>query len=363
MDAIMGTLRTTSINHPDGTLILPTIELTKRVIQQYIFNYTAGEWNPDNSYTWAPGSYVDFTPRRTDSRISYIWRVPHAWSNASHVISHWQFYVNNILYYRHSQSGVHIEDGNVMKYDVPSWGTSQGRIGYQIRSYANDNHECRLYTTYYWNGTGRAAQNCYGQLIIEEYENTDQPASWKPGGIQDPEPVFDFTSTVLNEVLNPTATLSYWTPSTTYTMTNFAGFGQGTGHGYTPTTNYILTVPNLPTHSQIRYKFYWHCVDSLDGETNYLNVDGVRYLTFTKVYNNTGSISLNLCESVTFVLNQQYSYSPWGGNGQQNGYFIVDTGWINHTAASAVFTHYFGADTAQTDEAMYITHANVQIRG
>lgn len=181
----MGTFRTTAIQHPDGTLVVPTYELQRRVVQQFISNYTAGEWNPDNNYAWAPGSYVDITPRRADSRISYIWRVPHAWSNATHVISHWTFYVNGVLYYRHSQSGVHIEDGNVMKWDVPSWGTTSGRIGYQIRSYANDNHECRIYCTYYWNGTGRAAQNCSGQLIVEEYVNTDEPAGWAPGGVLD----------------------------------------------------------------------------------------------------------------------------------------------------------------------------------
>jgi len=361
----MGTLRTTTIEHSDGTLIIPTVEMQRRVIQQYIANYTAGEWNPDNTYTWAPGSYCDFTPKRTDSRIAYIWRCPHAWSNDTHAISHWKFFVNGTLYYRHGQSGRHIEDGNVMKWDVPSWGKTQGRLGYQIRSYSNDSHETRLYTTYYWNGTGRAAQASHGQLIVEEYVNTDQAPGWLPGGIQDPEVNYTFLSTLVNEGVNPSATLNYWSPQTTYTMTNLGGFGQATAHGHTPSTWYNLTVPGLPTHQQARYTCYWHCVDSHDGETSYLDIDSSRYLQFTKTYNSAGAASLttNRLKTFSWTTNQQYSYSPWGGNSYQNGYFTIDTGWIPHTANSIQIGHYFGADQAATDEAMYISHAKLEIRG
>jgi hypothetical protein len=361
----MGTFRTNSIQHSDGSLILPVYELQRRVIQQFIANYTAGEWNPDNNYTWAPGSYVDITPRRSDSRICYIWRCPHAWSNATHAISHWTFYVNGTLFYRHGQSGVHIEDGNVIKWDVPSWGTTSGRIGYQIRSYSNDNHETRLYCTYYWNGTGRAAQNCYGQLIVEEYVNTDQPAGWILGGSQEPEVTWTFTSTIINEGLNPSVTINYWNPQTTFTMTNLGGFGQGTAHGYTPSTSFNLTVPGLATHQQIRYSCNWHCVDSPDNETSYLEIDNERYLQFTKIYNVAGasSITINNLAVFNWTTNQQYSYSPWGGNNHQNGYFTIDTGWISHTANTITIRHYFGADQAAADEAMYISHSKLEIRG
>jgi len=68
----MGTFRTTAIQHPDGTLVVPTYELQRRVVQQFISNYTAGEWNPHNNYPLAPGRYVDITPRSADSRISYL---------------------------------------------------------------------------------------------------------------------------------------------------------------------------------------------------------------------------------------------------------------------------------------------------
>lgn len=172
----MGTLTANAISTYDGSVVVPVRELSKRVIQRYLADYTGGEWNPDTNNNWAPGSYVDFTPKRADSTIHYMWRVPHAWSNASHAISHWRFYVNGNLYFWHGVSGVHIEDGCTLKWQVPSWGTTTGRIGYQIRSYANDNHEVRLYRTYYWEGT-TSTQNSYGQLIVEEYANTSLPAS------------------------------------------------------------------------------------------------------------------------------------------------------------------------------------------
>lgn len=171
----MGTLTTNAFKNTAGTVVVPIKELKGRVIQRYLADYTGGEWNPDATSNWVPGAWVDFTPLRADSRISYTWRCPHAWSNATHAISHWRFFVNGLLYYWHSTSGVHIEDGCTIKWDVPSWGTTAGRIGYQIRSYTNDNHEVRLYTTYYWDGTGRSAQNAKGQLIVEEYTGVSSP--------------------------------------------------------------------------------------------------------------------------------------------------------------------------------------------
>jgi hypothetical protein len=177
----MGTLIANQLGNTSSTVTVPVRELGARIIQRYENTYTGGEWNPDNNNNWAPGGFVDFTPKRADSRISYIWRIPHAWVAASHAISHWRFFVNGNLYFWHSTSGTHIEDGCVLKWDVPSWGTTSGRIGYQVRSYANDNHEVRLYTTYYWNGTGRSAQNARGQLIVEEYAGTSDATSIEGG--------------------------------------------------------------------------------------------------------------------------------------------------------------------------------------
>ena len=169
------TLTTNALQTTSGSFVVPVRELTARVIQRYVADYSSGEWNPDNTSNWVPGSYVDFTPQRSDSRITYTWRCPHAWSNSAQAISHWRFYVNGVLYYWHGVSGNHIEDGCVMKWDVPSWGTTSGRIGYQVRSYSNDNHETRLYRTYYWDG-GASTQNAKGQLIVEEYAGVSDAA-------------------------------------------------------------------------------------------------------------------------------------------------------------------------------------------
>jgi len=173
----MGVLTTKSLQPVSGANAYPVIELVNRVVQRYENSYTSGMWNPDNNYNWAPGSYVDFTPKRADSRIVYMWRVPHCRDvGSSHAISHWRFYVNGAIWFYHSVSGRHIEDGCVIKWEVPSWGTSQGRIGYTIRSYSNDNHEVRLYSTDYWNGGG-SNQNCKGQLIVEEIASVSIPTS------------------------------------------------------------------------------------------------------------------------------------------------------------------------------------------
>jgi hypothetical protein len=163
----MGTLTLETLRNTAGTVSIPVRELKQRVIQYYQSQYTAGTWNPDNTYTWVPGSFVDFTPRRADSRIKYTMRLPIAWVVASHAISNWYFYANGVLIWYWSESGTHIENGRTYEFEVPSWGTTSGRIGLQVRSHANDNNEVRFYTTYYWDGAG-SNQNCRGHLMVEE---------------------------------------------------------------------------------------------------------------------------------------------------------------------------------------------------
>ena len=151
-----------------GTVNVPVIELKTRVIQYIRQDYTGGVWNPDNSYNWIPGTFWDFTPKQPDSVIKYTMRVPIARSGSSaHAIGNWYFYANNIIYYRWEDSMNHYENGNVWEFQVPSWGTSTGRIGLQHRAHGNDGNELRMYTTEYWDGVG-SNQNCRGQLFIEE---------------------------------------------------------------------------------------------------------------------------------------------------------------------------------------------------
>jgi hypothetical protein len=148
--------------------ITPLSDLRHRVIKQFRNTYTNGAWNPDNNYNWVPGMFADYTPLSASSRIRVNCHMSYVGLNAAHAISHWIFYANGVERGRHSISGNHLEDNSVYMWDFPSWGTSNARIGYQSRSYANDNHEVRPHTTRYWDGGG-SNQNCFAQIIIEEY--------------------------------------------------------------------------------------------------------------------------------------------------------------------------------------------------
>ena len=157
-------------------------------------------------------------------------------------------------------------------------------------------------------------------------------------------------------------TAGYWTPTTTYTMTDFGGVPNMTAHGYNASTIFTFSYPNLPRHDQIRYQLRWHLVDSLDGETSNLNIDGVRYLTFTKVYNTPPSVSFSLLANNAFTV-ASYSYRPWANGAYgQDGYINVDTGWITHTASNISIQHFIGADQVQTDEAEYLSNVRLQTR-
>ena len=156
------------LQNVSGSVSIPVTELTTRVIQYIRQDYTGGSWNPDNSYNWVPGAFYDFTPKRADSVINYTMRLPYARSgSSSHAIGNWYVYANNIIYYRWEDSHNHCENGAIWQFQVPSWGTSTGRIGLQHRAHSNDGNEFRMYTTEYWDGVG-SNQNCRGQLIIEE---------------------------------------------------------------------------------------------------------------------------------------------------------------------------------------------------
>lgn len=170
-------------------------------------------------------------------------------------------------------------------------------------------------------------------------------------------------STIIDEKLDPSATLQYWLPKNTFFMAQFGGLGAGTAHGYLPSTSFYLNIPNLSTHDKVRYQFYWHFVDSTDYETNYLEIDGVRYLQFTKGAGEARAtdVAINRCTTFGWVGNKTYTYSPWGNNTSNNGYFIIDTGWINHSSSSIIINHFFGPNQDITDEACYISHATFQI--
>ena len=161
-----------------------------------------------------------------------------------------------------------------------------------------------------------------------------------------------------------------WNNSTTYTMNQFGGLGKVNAHGWTtgPAT-YTLTLTSLPVHTEVRYKVFWHLVDSLDNETNQLftmNSSGgeTEKLRFTKVYNSEPAISVQDSGVIApWSGHQVYTYRPWAGGAYgQDGYLSIDTDWYSHTANSFTARHVMGADQGQTDEAEYLSHVQVYLR-
>jgi hypothetical protein len=182
-----------------------------------------------------------------------------------------------------------------------------------------------------------------------------------------------------DEGLSASSYTSNWNYTDTTNMTEWADLGSGTAHGWRGSASeYILSLSGLPTHTEIMYEAYFHMVDSLDNEglwhlktSNSSNAD-ITQCTWRKsidpapdtitVYNNT---------TFNWRGHRYYSYAPWGGsntvtnNGQagRNGYAIVNTGWYSHNSSTFTAKHNIVADQAATDEAGYISHVKVWIRG
>jgi hypothetical protein len=161
-----------------------------------------------------------------------------------------------------------------------------------------------------------------------------------------------------------------WNNSTTYSMLNFGGLGHVTAHGWSngPAT-YTLTLGSIPTHTQVRYVVFWHLVDSLDTETNNLflmNSAGTEteFLRFTKIYNAVPTTSvLQSGATATWSGAKSYTYRPWASGAYGNdGYYVFDSGYYDHTSTSFTARHVLGADQVQTDEAMYLSHIQLWIR-
>ena len=163
--------------------------------------------------------------------------------------------------------------------------------------------------------------------------------------------------------------LGNWNNSTTYTMADFGGLGSVTAHGWSngPAT-YTLTLQNIPSHTQVRYRVFWHLVDSLDNETNRLYIGNgsseTEILTFTKQYNLVPNVSYLASETFApWSGPKTYSYRPWAnGAYNQDGYLLVDSGWKSHTSSTFTAKHIMGADQVQADEAMYLSHVEVLFR-
>lgn len=159
-----------------------------------------------------------------------------------------------------------------------------------------------------------------------------------------------------------------WNNATVYSMADFGGLGYVTAHGHVPATNLTLTLNNLPSHSMVRYKVFWHCVDSLDTETSNLyltNASGTEteFFRFTKLYSTSGfnTVVLQSGADAFWSGTQTYTYAPWTGS-SQDGYITFDSGYYAHAGSSFSARHYIGADQAVADESMYLSHVQLWLK-
>ena len=162
----MSTLRVDNIQAGSRENLIPVSELRQRVIKTYRNQYRSGSWTPGTSYAWMPAGFADYTPASASSRIRFSISISFAHSNG-HAISHCIFYANGVEQGRHTIAGQSPEHRHLYVWDFASWGTSNGRIGYQIRNYGTGN-QGRFNGTHHWDGGGsdQAAQT---EIVIEEY--------------------------------------------------------------------------------------------------------------------------------------------------------------------------------------------------
>ena len=169
------------------------------------------------------------------------------------------------------------------------------------------------------------------------------------------------------------ATIGNWNDQQVYNMTDCAGLGNCWIHGWGGSArNYTLNLSGIPAHTEIRYECYIHQVDSWDAEVNQVyttNNGGAEVLRaqWNKNYSNPPySISTNGTTHSWFGA-KYYSYAPWNPTSDVNlrnmGYSKVTTDWYSHTDSTFSARHYTGLDQAASDEAFYISHVKVWIRG
>lgn len=162
----MSIVRVNNIKDASNQTNVSTAELKRQVIKTFRQTYRSGSWLPTTSFQWAPNCYVDYVPASASSRIRFQIAMSVAFYNA-HAISHCIFYANGVEIGRHSIGGHHNEHRHLYVWDVASWGTVSGRIGYQVRNYGTSNQNV-WHGTGYWDGGG-SNQNAQSEIIIEEY--------------------------------------------------------------------------------------------------------------------------------------------------------------------------------------------------
>jgi hypothetical protein len=152
-----------------------------------------------------------------------------------------------------------------------------------------------------------------------------------------------------------------WSKSSNYNMTNVTGFGAINMHGPDP-GSYVLTINDLPVHTEFRFSFFMHFVDSLDSEVSVVTLNNTVYARVAKNLGSAPVFTANLFATADFT-RTNYSYAPYGNNETVNGYTRFDTGWVGHTANVFVANVHLGHDESQFNEAIYFSHVKLELRG
>jgi hypothetical protein len=162
----MSTLRTDFIQTSQQAAAIPLTELQQRVIKTYRNTYRGGSWEASDTYQWLVAGFHDYTPASAASRIRFSLNLSYAHTDG-HAIAHCIFFANGVERGRHSIAGQSPEHRHLYIWDVASWGTTLGRIGYQVRRYGGSNRP-RFHGTHHWDGVG-SNQNAQSEIVIEEY--------------------------------------------------------------------------------------------------------------------------------------------------------------------------------------------------
>lgn len=152
-----GILRVNSLGPTDDSFTRTPAQLYRRVVQrvhQRVKN-SNGNWNPGNEWYPLPGSWVEITPRYSNSKIVYCCNCPvgHVWN--THAISHWYLIVNGKEYARFNKSCDHLDTSATTRWEIPSWGAGiSSSIGFLTQNYSSGSHGVHFNSKRYQDGGG-----------------------------------------------------------------------------------------------------------------------------------------------------------------------------------------------------------------